>query len=325
MRSLLCASILLASAPASAEGDLERQLGVRLSGTEVKPRSDARLWWTPGDGAAIADVAIEDGARFARIEDTDPYRVRVRVDGLSVQLALYIDVTDLWPVASRPALMHPRPARALAPRNPEAPGIHLRPGARLELIRSGRRGPTREVAIEHGGLSGRGHVDSRAIGIDFKEAWKPAPDGAGARIEARAELRDRPGGKVVAELRGDPGEPLFVEILRERGEHALVVYEAHQSYAIGWVARDRLSHGVGPGGGGMGFGRGRGASITLPAGTALHDQKGGARVGVVIRAARPRVLERSGAWVRVAPWTEVGEIPVWARLTPAPAGSLGGK
>lgn len=316
------AAVALAAGPALAgePTPLEWVTRSRLTGTQVRPRGDAKLMWTRDGEAAIAGTAIESGATFARLDDPDRARVRLLLDGRHVHLAVYAYVTDLWPVATRPALVHPSRRRALARLEPDAPGIHLDAGAPVEIIRSRRRARARNVAIDHGVVTGRGYVDGAAIGIDFKPissspSSSPSSGGAATRrqLTGAAALRDRPGGAVVARLSPAEGEAtLRVRLLRERGKHALIAYGGRWSTAVGWVPRARLKSALGTGGGGMGFGTIGGSRVRLRQGTVLRDRKDGAVIGVVTETARFRVLEQDGEHKRISVRTDVGLLSVWA-------------
>jgi len=287
---------------------LEWLLKADKTRTHVRPRAKAKVWLVDRR-KPLAGISIDRDQTFARLRDAGKARVRVVIEGQSVEVAAFVAIADLWQVATRPALVHPDRRIALRATTPETPGVHLDPGAPVTVVR--RSKSAKKIGVDHGVISASGFVASTAVGIDFAPTPAAKVQAADFRVGATA-LRDRPGGPIVARLSPAKDEQhVAVRRLAVSKNHALVAYDGLWATAVGWIPVAELE----PGGrGGFGFGSGSGGSsrIRLLRGTVLRDSKAGTVVGVVTRTSSFRKVSSDGNWKLIEAPTEVGDLRLWA-------------
>jgi len=185
-----------------------------------------------GDGRAVLlpTFAVEDGA------GTAPRRVRVLCEAASHRLAMYVEAKDLVVTVRDEELMVaalPRPAR----RSERTPGIRLRPGAAIEVLRPGSKG---FVRVRHQGAAivAKGWVAARAIDVVHTGERLESNGRVNAQLLGAVRLLDRPGGRELARIGADADVRPWVERLGPRkGKFVLVRYEEDDIEAVGWVLR----------------------------------------------------------------------------------------
>ena len=302
--------MLAASPGVLAEGNsepsrLEWLLGSRLTGSEVLPKTSARFFWSTDGNRPIAGTTLEPYRTLKRLKASGS-RVRVVASSDIADIAVYIERADLHPVTTRAVTIG-------GSAGIDMPGLHLDAGAPIVVERSGRI--SSRVAFRDGPISARGHLDSRAIDIDFvKPENKTAPTTLPVHsITRKTALRQRPGGgATIAVL--DPKADSHLEIykIRSAGQQSLVSYTFRYGTAVGWVATNRLgTYQFGFGLRGVGGGGGGSHRLRVAANTVLRSGKRGAVVGLTVKKAWLRRLAIESNWSQVVVPTQFGDLPLW--------------
>ncbi len=241
------------------------------------------------DGAA---VNVFDGASMelpVMLVDEGTYGARSRLhvlcDNPSSRVALYLDQTDVAPVAANGTVMvtsSSLPATVL----PTTPAFHIHPGTPVEAGASGPRG-TRFITV--GGLRFRaqGYVRASKVGFAWRQETPSAADEqTDLEIPNGATFLDAPGGRVLATLEAYPN-PKDVHAGTRLGEpdngHVLVRFSNDLGVLVGWVRMEQVRPAPpaawGSGAGSLTPKGPAGPRLQLACGTTLVDGRGRA-VGV---------------------------------------------
>lgn len=182
----------------------------------------------------------------------DHGRVRVRVTRGSIELWLWLDQTSVPPVVTRPTSISLVDGAAAAWGNT---GLWASPGTALRVHTDADTRPQADAYARVSfpplemdrfhRLSFTGFVPSTALGLSFTESDETVgpvrrprwTDGTPTDwIHQRSELRETPGGIVLAILEAKGGD--MVPLFERRDGHVLVSLRDHGIEAVGWVARN---------------------------------------------------------------------------------------
>jgi hypothetical protein len=228
------------------------------------------------DGASmeLPVMLVDQGTHGARS------RLFVLCDNPSSRVALYLDQTDVAPVAANGTIMVTSssvPATVL----PTTPAFHIHPGTPVEAGAFGPRG-TRFITVNGLRFRAQGYVRASKVGF----AWREEPPAAAdeqtdLEIPNGVTFLDAPGGRVLATLEAYPSTQT-VHFATRLGEpdsgHVLVRFSNALGVLVGWVRMEHVRPSPpaawGSGAGGLAAKGPAGPRLELACGTALVDGQG---------------------------------------------------
>lgn len=270
-------------------------------GEPVEIRSRAGSF--PFAPASSQPFVAQRGDRMAILSEQAGARLLLWVDRDDVAL---VPTTRVDLAFTRDALAGDRAAREV--------GITIDAGTSITV--GERDGDAVEVSSDRGALRFRGWLPAGSVGRVYRPSppATPGDEHEDAYVESDALLRDAPGGGPIAELVGR-GLLHGVTVLRRQGGHALVAYAGDGLVARGWVAEDELTAAASGLLGGIGGALDR--SFTVPAGTCLFAEAGGASVGHALEEVTlGGTLPEGTGWHLAGLPSAWGELPVWIELGP---------
>jgi hypothetical protein len=242
------------------------------------------------------------------LEETK-HNVRVLCEA-TARVAVYVPRYDLAVVALAGALLVPAPPLPAAI-DERTPGVHFLPGTILDEVAPDSQDEAL-VRVRFRGflLEAQGVALASRTGHVFHETAQPEHS-RDVEFRGGARFLGAPqGGRVVAELGAyaNPGQKHFGRKIEQKGGSILVRYLGSEAHVVGWVPAAEV-RAIPARASSLGYGTGSGRfsprdkTVALERGTLLRGRASNKPIGVVVRDAPFKCLERCEAG---APVVQVG-------------------